>query len=504
MTSVREESESLRDYGRCRFQTAVESSPVQDRRGPGPLSDDTRRRRPVTVSGYPSCPVTSRPPTNGPTRDGSVLYRTTPLVLSSIRTRPRSESVSRFNHLRGTTEIHPSIQQALMQSNCEYRLVTSSTSVDRDAGGQQPRARQGTGFIKFVPMVTREDVTPTQEEREETPPPAPLPPLLDEPEKVKKTREEGMSEMGSYIDNKDDMGTQEATSEGRISDNVSVDENLEDKTKSSADRTVPGKVTRSGKVQEKVSTMQLRGSAKKKSPKQTVPAVVQRRVNGHNVSRVSFVSLGCSLVECVIRSPEQVRPPKVTSANQKKRASPKLPPPEVKSQPIPPSSPSSSKSAGSLSISTTSIIHHPRCWVDEVSISSDEPEVEMPLLDISETVAPGGLQSFPTNTSRVGSKALSLLPPAKQKSSIFQKVEDSQRPTVPNVDTRVEEQESEKPPPPPQVMEGEEKEEEEKEVVLTFPQFLCPSSERRSRQVATKEWLAKSPFSAAIKTVPLM
>lgn len=142
--------------------------------------------------------------------------------------------------------------------------------------------------------------------------------------------------------------------------------------------------------------------------------------------------------------------------------------------------------------------------MDEVSISSDEPEVEMPLLDISETVAPSGLQSFPTNTSRAGSKALSLLPPAKQKSSIFQRFEDSNRPTVPNVDTRVEEQESEKPPPPPQVMEGEEKEEEEKEVVLTFPQFLCPSSERRSRQVATKEWLAKSPFSAAIKTVPLM
>lgn len=45
-------------------------------------------------------------------------------------------------------------------------------------------------------------------------------------------------------------------------------------------------------------------------------------------------------------------------------------------------------------------------------------------------------------------------------------------------------------------------EEEEPEPVL--PRFLCPSSEKKSKQVAIKEWLAKTSFATACRTVPIM
>ncbi|KAL8583488.1 hypothetical protein ACOMHN_066239 [Nucella lapillus] len=42
----------------------------------------------------------------------------------------------------------------------------------------------------------------------------------------------------------------------------------------------------------------------------------------------------------------------------------------------------------------------------------------------------------------------------------------------------------------------------EEEMVL-LPRFMCPSSESKSRQAAIKEWLAKTSFASACRTVPL-
>ena len=74
----------------------------------------------------PPCPPTPSTPTNGPTRDGSILYNGVPLLLSSIRTRPKSEPPGRFDHLRGTYANYPYIQRTLEHSNCDYRLGVSS------------------------------------------------------------------------------------------------------------------------------------------------------------------------------------------------------------------------------------------------------------------------------------------------------------------------------------------------------------------------------------------
>ena len=48
---------------------------------------------------------------------------------------------------------------------------------------------------------------------------------------------------------------------------------------------------------------------------------------------------------------------------------------------------------------------------------------------------------------------------------------------------------------------GAEQEEEER---VALPRFMCPSSESKSRQAAIKEWLAKTSFSTACRTLPLI
>ena len=39
---------------------------------------------------------------------------------------------------------------------------------------------------------------------------------------------------------------------------------------------------------------------------------------------------------------------------------------------------------------------------------------------------------------------------------------------------------------------------------LSLPDYICPSSEEKSRQAAVKEWIEKSSFPWALRTVPLL
>ena len=39
---------------------------------------------------------------------------------------------------------------------------------------------------------------------------------------------------------------------------------------------------------------------------------------------------------------------------------------------------------------------------------------------------------------------------------------------------------------------------------LSLPDYICPSSEKKSRQAAVKEWIEKSSFPWALRTVPLL
>ncbi|XP_070183771.1 uncharacterized protein [Littorina saxatilis] len=164
LQSARQESETLRDYSRRRFQTVVElesklrpqppPAPQRTQRIPPPLS------RPMTTGGshrpYPY-PLTPSTPTNGPTQLGSILYNGEHLQLSSMRTRPQSEPPSRFDHLRGTYVNYPYIQRVLEQSNCDYRLVSSPCHTAREEGYRVKDSFDPTDFVMLVP-VTRDDV----------------------------------------------------------------------------------------------------------------------------------------------------------------------------------------------------------------------------------------------------------------------------------------------------------------------------------------------------------
>lgn len=39
---------------------------------------------------------------------------------------------------------------------------------------------------------------------------------------------------------------------------------------------------------------------------------------------------------------------------------------------------------------------------------------------------------------------------------------------------------------------------------LSLPDFICPSSEEKSRQAAVREWIEKSSFPWALRTIPLL
>lgn len=46
--------------------------------------------------------------------------------------------------------------------------------------------------------------------------------------------------------------------------------------------------------------------------------------------------------------------------------------------------------------------------------------------------------------------------------------------------------------------------EEEKEVEIKLPSFICPSSERKSREAALKNWLATTCFSSGHREIPIL
>ena len=68
---------------------------------------------------------------NGPSKDGSILYNIKPSLLS-IKDRPKSEPISKFNHLRFKSENYPEIMRTIEKTNCDYRIVTVQTTSQRN------------------------------------------------------------------------------------------------------------------------------------------------------------------------------------------------------------------------------------------------------------------------------------------------------------------------------------------------------------------------------------
>ncbi|KAL8583489.1 hypothetical protein ACOMHN_056299 [Nucella lapillus] len=154
LQSARKESETLREYSRRRFQTVVD---WEARPSPQPVTVPKIQpsARPKTTTGARPLSLTHplSTPTNGPTKDGSILYNGKPFLLSSLRTRPSSEPPSRFDHLRGAHgKAYPYIQKTLEQSNCEYRVGASPCHTARE-----DRAREGglsPDFVMLIPVTS--------------------------------------------------------------------------------------------------------------------------------------------------------------------------------------------------------------------------------------------------------------------------------------------------------------------------------------------------------------
>jgi hypothetical protein len=151
--ATQQESHTLSDYNRRLFQAIVD-----EQRGPvlpPPTMPSTHFRLQTnscpttTTSFYKDPPLTSHTPTNGPTKEGSILYNGSALL--HMRNRPSSEPAKRFDHLRGMQVQYPLIQQIMQQSNKEYKVIPTPCA-------KAARAAADTSFTKPESDIKSETV----------------------------------------------------------------------------------------------------------------------------------------------------------------------------------------------------------------------------------------------------------------------------------------------------------------------------------------------------------
>ena len=134
----------------------------------------------------------------------------------------------------------------------------------------------------------------------------------------------------------------------------------------------------------------------------------------------------------------------------------------------------------------------PRCWVDDATVSSEGSHTK------EESPESNNLLSIPgkkKSRSKAGSKSKSgsvrsfkSRNSSRSKHSVRGKKKDVQRVTIKDEVSLV----SDKPT------------EEKKTDEYEFPDFICPSSEEKSREAAVKNWLANVNFPVSARHVPLM
>ncbi|XP_033736616.1 uncharacterized protein LOC117324895 isoform X2 [Pecten maximus] len=148
--NARVDSGSLRHYSLGLFDSVVQNLNKNDS-NIKPKQLPTKQPYTYNVSEKEKERKVIRPQTaahNGPSQDGSLLYNKRGKVLNSIRLRPQSEPVGRYNHEKGKI-VPPEIQKTLCQSNNEFRVLTSPMSIHPPS----PRSRSSSiSDFKLVPL----------------------------------------------------------------------------------------------------------------------------------------------------------------------------------------------------------------------------------------------------------------------------------------------------------------------------------------------------------------
>ena len=154
------------------------------------------------------------------------------------------------------------------------------------------------------------------------------------------------------------------------------------------------------------------------------------------------------------------------------------------------------------------VLKGPKCWVDDATVTSEQSEEEHEEEVVEAEPAPqlkGVLKSVLNMKQNTGMLAKVIA--SKEAHSGISK--DLNRTGKGN---NIKESVKEIPKPAPETVEQEPvpqepvKEDRELEVEkpVSLPPFLCPSSERKSREAAIKDWLASCCFDSASSVVPLI
>ncbi|XP_067678674.1 uncharacterized protein [Haliotis asinina] len=439
------DSENLRQYSKRRFEFAIKNLSNSD-----PAVNIFRINdvpRPNTTPHLPTqtCSNSLR---TGPTQYGSVLYNKKPMMLSSIRVRPKSEP-GKYSHTRGRT--NPGIERALHQSNSDYMVRCTS-----DTRGQTPWPHSKTSRHPSSDHF----LIPNDGVRE-------FPPDYVNDRFQENTVDGSTCTRISSRPEVCFMTSLSARREGYMADNISD--------------TSSG--SRHHQQQSTSLTSPLPSQCRWATPNVARP--------GESIHRVNIGRLGRPLTG-------------------KWRTG------------------SDCSSSGSLSSDDTSMSERPKCWVDDVTISSDASQHSQEVME-AVTATDKNTQKMPANpkeATKMGpQKGLSSqiegskLNRQKSSANLIEGPKNTQKETSNFVDgaklkrsgsglVNVNEQVGSE--TVPGELDGDVEDAEKgigdfKDVPENvFPTFLCPSSEKKSRQTALKYWLANTCFSCADRRVPLV
>ncbi|XP_060085949.1 uncharacterized protein LOC132565326 [Ylistrum balloti] len=349
---------------------------------------------------------------NGPSYDGSLLYNKRGKVLNSIRLRPQSEPVGRYNHVKGKI-VPPEIQKTLCQSNNEFRVLTSPMPIHPPS----PRSRSSSiSDFKLVPLNGTGSISEISSVHDFN---------TDGAVRVELNSENGFVEL-------DELETSRTSSQ--ISNDIAF------RTRNMPSGTVHFySLEYESSIEESIPDVPPPAEVKPPPPPPEEPKAKAKK----GKQRLKFLAKAMS------------------SAKKKKESEPPPPPPP---EPVVVKAPEVKKP-----------LRGPKCWVDDATVTSEcEDKAEN-----EQTTSEGNRPVSAAKSLTISDKRTTdIIDPANSAGQ-----QQIQGDTAAPVDSDVEGAD---------------------EGPSFLPKFLCPSSVRKSKYAAVKEWLTTTNFNHAEKSVPLL
>ncbi|XP_052774225.1 uncharacterized protein LOC128212878 isoform X2 [Mya arenaria] len=475
MTRDRAESGSMREYGRHMFDFSVKNVDnvnlnVNMNNGKHTGSEPkfpTRKGKEnmnnIARSKSEMADVPRTPRNNGPTPDGSILHNRRQRVLNQIRTRPHMEQESQFNHERSRSSL--SLKSAICEKSRRLRIL-SVNDYPRPESTLGNCSINSSEFI-FVPMG---DTTYSENGQ-----------LTSEFQRSNMT-----STMSIYND------TESYFTRDPFDD---VDE---------ASLSIGGDFTPNDHSTRPNSLVHSRRTLLPPS----------------TPCRLQLVSLDEETSESEEEAEEptaEVKKPDPPSAPQRGVRRGKVVEPEPEPEPV----------------KVKLVLKGPHCWVDDATVSSDQSDHEeidntdgdviasgdqvakdiqqQNVAQKSENIAAGNQKNVP-KTSIVVEKPANNQNNSKLMKNAFEQALQNAKPDtceqtlksneIKNADTNVQSNTAqENVGSNDNVLNGVD---EESESIPSLPDFICPSSERKSREAALKHWLATTQFSSGCSEIPVI